>query len=303
MSISRRNLLLAGAGGFVGPWLARAALADGWSVTGLSRHATANYGPCYNHVAADVTEITTCRRCIDRADAVIYNAAYIPANFADPAETEACLLVNAQCLLTMLGLLVDRPRPIVYISSAQAYQTTGRPASESDPVFPSGHAAFYLASKLLGDIYAEHYRLAHGMPASVLRVGSLYGPGQRRGMIAHFINQAQADRRITLKNGGRHQADLTFVGDVGSAAVEVLGCRAEGIINIGSGCATSALEAARLVVAAAGRSDGILEIEPETTAAFTGGFSALDITRAVRDLGFIPTPPAVGLGRTVKEWR
>ena len=303
MSVAGRNLLLVGAGGFVGPWLARAALVAGWSVTGLSRRATANYGPDYKHVSADATEITACRACVDRADAIIYSAAYIPVNVSDPAEAEACLRHNAQAPLAMLGLLSDRPRPFVYISGAQGYQTTGRLAVEGDPLFPSGHAPFYLASKLLGDIYAEHYRLAHGMPAAVLRVGSIYGPGQRRGMIAHFTEQARAGRRISLKNGGRHQADLTFVGDVGLAAVQVLERRAEGIFNIGSGCATSALEAARRIAAAAGRSDKILEIEPDITGALTRGFAALDIKRAERELGYVPTSPAVGLSRTVKEWQ
>lgn len=302
MSGVGRNLLVVGAGGAVGPWLVRAALTGGWSVTGLSRRATTNYGPGYNHIVADSTEISTCRPCIERADAVIYNAAYIPANYADPREAEACLRVNALAPLAILGLLVDRPRPFVYISGAQGYQVTGRLAVEDAAVFPVVHATYYLASKLLGDIYTEHYRLTHGIPATVLRLGSIYGPGLRRGMIAHFVEQTRAGRRIILKNGGRHEADLTFLGDVGPAVLEVIRRQAQGIFNLGSGCATSALEAARLISAAAGRSDDILEIEPDTGVKSTGGFAALDIARATRELGYVPTPPTAGLVRTVKEW-
>ncbi len=307
MSAAPQKLLLVGAGGFVGPWLARAALAAGWAVTGLSRRATDIYGPGYIAVAADATDVVACRPYVEAADAVIYNAAYIPANYSDATEAADCLSVNAQAPLAMLGLLAARPRPFVYISGAQGYVAAGRPASEGDPVFPSGHAPYYLSSKLLGDIFTEHYRLVHGVPTAVLRFGSLYGPGLKRGMVAHFVEQARTGRRITLQNGGRHQADLTFVGDAGFAVTAVLERRAEGIFNIGSGCATSTLEAAQLVATAAGRSYDILEIEPIGKTTENSGFAALNIARAKRELGYEPTTPAAGLDRTVnigvtQEW-
>ena len=302
MSAAPQKLLLVGAGGFVGPWLARAALAAGWAVTGLSRRATDIYGTGYIAVAADATDVVACRPYVEAADAVIYNAAYIPANYSDATEAADCLSVNAQAPLAMLGLLAARPRPFVYISSAQGYVATGRPASEGDAVFPSGRAAYYLASKLLGDIFTEHYRLVHGVPTAVLRFGSLYGPGLKRGMVAHFVEQARTGRRITLQNGGRHQADVTFVGDAGFAMTAVLERRSEGIFNIGSGCATSALAVAQLVVTAAGRSSELLDIEPPDKMPDGGGFAALDIARAVRELGYVPTLPAAGLARTFREW-
>jgi UDP-glucose 4-epimerase len=302
MSAARSHLLLVGAGGFVGPWLARAALGAGWSVTGLSRRATANYGPGYTHIAVDATDSAACRPWLAEADAAIYNAAYIPTDFASPAEAEACWRHNAQAPLALLQQLVGRSCPFVYISSAQGYIASGRPALECDPVFPSAHAPYYLSSKLLGDIHTEHFRLKHGVPTAVLRLGSLYGPGLHRGMISHFVGQALAGRPITLTDGGRHQADLTFVGDAGSAAIAVLERRAKGIFNIGSGCATSARTAAQLVLAAAGRLDDLMGRELCDKLDEASGFAALNITRARSELGYAPTSSADGLARTVKEW-
>lgn len=302
MSFSRGNLLLVGAGGFVGPWLARAALAEGWSVTGLSRRATPNYGPEYRHVVADALEPAACAPWVEQADAVIYNAAYIPTNFSDSAEAQACLRHNACGPLGLLGLLGARPRPFVYISTAQGYKPGSGPANETTPVFPAGHASYYLTSKLAGDIFTEHYRLNHGMPAVVLRAGSIYGPGQSQGMVTRFVQQARGGHKIGLKDAGRHQADLTFVGDLATAAMAAVAKGATGIFNVGSGQLTSALEAAQVVVKAAGYSDALLEIEPANGLPAGKGFSALDVTRARKELGFRPTSPAEGLARTVREW-
>jgi UDP-glucose 4-epimerase len=233
---------------------------------------------------------------------VVYNAAYIPTNYGDPKEAELCLRVNALAPLAILSLLATRPRPFLYLSGAQGYQPEGRLATESDRFFPSGHATYYLASKFLGDIYTEHYRGAHNLPTTTLRIGSVYGPGQQRGMITHFVEQARSGKRICLKNGGLHQADLTFVPDVGAAVVAVLQSKAVGIFNIGAGCATTALDAARLVLSSAGQSDNLLEIEPVTAPASTYGFAALDIAKAKVEIGYVPTPPSVGIQRTVLEW-
>lgn len=295
-----RNLLLIGAGGAVGPWLARAVLDSGWTVIGISRRPTADYGTGYRHLLADARNLSTYAAALESCDAIIYNAAYIPENFSDPREAGLCLRVNAETPLAILDMLAGQPRPFVYISSAQGYQSMDQPVNEDAAVFPSGHAAYYLASKLLGDLYAEHHRLMHHVPSAVLRLGSIYGPSMRRGMIAHFIEQAAAAHPIVLKNGGRHRADLTYLGDVGAAAVAVLQREAQGIFNIGSGCTTSALDAALQICAASDRSDALLQVEaPQEPVT---GFAALDVSRACREIGFVPTLPSVGLPLTVRQW-
>ena len=302
--ISGGRVLLVGAGGFVGPWLARGLCAAGWRVTGLSRQSTGATlpEPDYRTVHADITDIASCRGWMDEADVIVFNAAYIPRNYAAIDEAEICLRVNALAPLAVLNALTERPRPFLYISTAQGYAERDEPARESEALFPARHAAYYLGSKLLGDLYTEHHRLMHGIPAAVLRLGALYGPGLRTGMVASLIGQARRGGPVVLQNGGKFASDLTYVGDAAQAATAALARGATGIFNIGTGRRTSALDAARLVIDSLGSDPNILRIEPLVGAAPTG-FAALDIVHARAELGFTPTLVSEGIRQTALAWR
>lgn len=301
---SRGRVLLVGAGGFVGPWLARGLCEAGWSVTGLSRRSIGAALPesVYRSVHADITDIASCRGWMDEADAIVFNAAYIPKNYAAVDEAETCLRVNALAPLAVLQALAERPRPFLYISGAQGYAERDVPARESEALFPAHHATYYLGSKLLGDLYTEHHRLMHGIPAAVLRLGALYGPGLRTGMVASLIAQARRGGPVALQNGGKFASDLTYVGDAAQALTAALARGATGIFNIGTGRRTSALDAARLVIGSLGSDPNILSIEPPVSTAPTG-FAALDIAHARAELGFTPTYVSEGIRQTVLAWR
>lgn len=299
----RPSVLLVGAGGFIGPSVREALLAGGWDVVGISRTGGTTSSTRYTAVAADGTATDVCGMWIDAADAVVYNAAYIPVAHSVPAEAELCLRVNALAPLAYLERMASRPRPFVYVSGGQGYCVEGRLAREDDLFLPTGHASFYLSSKLLGEIYTEHYRTVHGLPSAVLRVGSVYGPGQIRGMIAQFVRRALAGDIIVMQDGGEFRSDLTFVGDVGKAVVAVLNRHATGVYNIGSGQSTTALAAAKLVMAAAGGDDTRLRVEPRTAPIKNMGFCALDVTRARTELHYCPMSVNDGIPRTVREWK
>jgi UDP-glucose 4-epimerase len=297
---SARQLLLVGASGFAGPWIAGAAIAAGWHVIGLSRRPGAS-AEGYTARTGDATDPRSWEAPLAEADAVVFNAAHVPADHGLAVEAELCTRTNALAPLAMLQSIARRPRPFIYISGAQGYAALDRPATETDPFFPSGHAAYYLGSKLLGDLFTEHHRTVYGVPTSVLRLGSLYGPGLQRGMIARFVAQAYRGETIVLQDGGRHRVDLTFVGDAGKAVVAVLERRTTGVFNVASGEWSSALDAARAVLTASGRPETLLRIEPARDGP-PGGFAAVDIGRARRELGFRPTELREGIGRTVREW-
>lgn len=301
MSTDARTLLLVGARGFVGPWITRAARAEGWRVIAASRRLVPA-ADGVETVSVDVNDTAALRPLVARSGAIVYNAAYLPGSYANPSDAEACVRVNALALLGVLELATScGAKPVIYLSTGQGYFDSGRPAHEGDVLFPSHAAPYYLGSKLLGDLYAEHYRIAKALPVTVLRLGALYGPGQTRGVVARFVERVQAGQCLEIQHGGRHASDLTFVGDAADAAMRVLACKALGVFNIGSGRLTTVLEAARWIVAAAGRDESCLVMQPSAGVAPVG-FAALDVTRARHELGYVPTPPQEGLARTVREW-
>ncbi len=290
------KVLLIGCGGFVGPWIGRALLSHDFEVTGLARRVPVI--AAFRTAQADVTSPGAVDEWVKWADAVVFNAGYLPKNYADAGEAEACVRTNA---LAVLAVLAARPARFIYISTGQGYSPTSAPASETDPLFPSARASYYLGSKLLGDLYTEHYRIAHGVATAVLRVGALYGANLQSGMVATFIRQARAGQSIRLQDGGRFSSDLTWVGDVGEAVARALKREVVGLFNIGSGRATSAREAAHILVQALSGDSSLIQVEPERERP-SPVFPALNIERARRELGFEPTPVEQGLSETARTW-
>lgn len=277
----------------------------GWEVVGLSRKKTsieAESAATYQSLVGEATAVETYRRQLDIADLVVFNAAHIPQDFASSAEARQCIEVNALAPLSVLNCLNRSQQRFVYLSSAQGYMSEDMKSTTSGIIFPVLHAPFYLASKFLGDVYTEHYRLKQGVRTAVLRIGSVYGPGQYRGMISKFIDNIRADRQIVLENRGQHLAELTYVEDVAQAVLAVGERNSEGIFHIGSGRLTSALEAAKIIVAAAGKTEAIIKLNEAKGRPTVGESVGLDVTRMTHELGLTPTAPEIGLKKTFIDW-
>lgn len=295
------KVVVIGSRGFVGPQIVADLERRGWDVLGVSRRAEGTATGRSRVLAADVTQASSEASWLRWADAVIYNAAHLPRDYTDPAEAEACWRVNAYGVLRVLEALRGTGKRFIYISTGQGYVPKSEPAREEDAIFPAHRATYYLASKLTGELYTEHYRLNYSVPACVLRLGALYGAGQAGGMVGTFVRKARERSPLVLRDGGLFASDLTWVMDAGRAAGAALAADASGVFNIGSGRATTAIEAARIVVQAAGADDTLITVEPASAGALPG-FAPLDIGRAKTHLSYVPTPVETGLVETVREW-
>lgn len=296
------RLAITGANGFIGRHLTKAALARGWSVHALSRDTrwlralTPNDNLTIHQ--CDLTSFPE-PQILASVDVVCHLAAYVPANHDDPSCAQDCLLNNA--LGTQRLLEAARQAGgihFIYYSGGNSYAHQDRTVHESDPVFPALHAVYYLASKLLGEMYCEHYRLVHSQQTATLRLSSVYGPGQVTGVIPKFVQRLGAGCPIQIHDGGRYTVDLVFVEDVIQATWQVIEHSATGIYNIGSGQSHSILDVAQILAEFTCAGPGLLQVQPHGLAIRTG-FSGLDVTKAQTTLGYIPTPLRAGLKRFV----
>src|SRR5881275_3639862 len=112
----------------------------------------------------------------------------------------------------------------------------------------------YAMSKRLGE---EACRL-HGGPATVVRLPSVFGPGQvawegATGAIAAFAARALDGEPITIPGDPQRTRDFVYVDDVVGAVESLLaGGRWGKTVTVASGKPASLRTAAELVVAAAG---------------------------------------------------
>ena len=140
---------------------------------------------------------------------------------------------------------------------------------------------------------------AHGLPATIVRYFSIYGPRQRPDMAYHrFIESMLDGEPITVFGDGEQTRSVTFVDDAVTGTLLALRHgQVGGIYNIGGGSTISLKEAIALLAACVG-------VEPRLVHAPARPgdqrHTRAAIGRARELLGYAPTvEPAAGLARQV----
>lgn len=163
------NVLIAGCG-YVGSELARLLLADGHAVWGMRRRPDA-LPPGVVPVAADLTRPNTLAGLPAGIDAVVYAAA---AGGFDEARYIAAYVDGPRNLLAALESQGQHPQRFLFVSSTGVYaQDSGEWVDETSPTEP----AHFSGTALLE---GEKTVLGGPLPATVLRLAGIYGPGRTR---------------------------------------------------------------------------------------------------------------------------
>jgi UDP-glucose 4-epimerase len=106
--------------------------------------------------------------------------------------------------------------------------------------------------------------------------------------VSIFCGRVAAGRRPLVYGDGTQTRDYLYVADVVDAFLAAADTAAPGTWNIGAGTETSVLDLVRLIGLAAGR-----DLRPEFAPPRPGELqrSALEVTRASRDLGWKAATP------------
>jgi nucleoside-diphosphate-sugar epimerase len=173
--IGPARVLVAGCG-YVGSALAARLAAEGHAVWGLRRTPSA-LPPGVAPLAADLADPDTLRDLPPALDFVAYTAA--PGGPSDDAY-RAVYVDGVRNLLDALESQRQRPRRVLLTSTTGVYGDAGGDRVDEDS--PAEPDDFRGERPLQG----EHLLLAGGYPATVLRLGGIYGPGRTR-----FIDQVR----------------------------------------------------------------------------------------------------------------
>ena len=314
----RRSVLVTGAGGFVGSWLARALVDRGAEVTLILRDESAknNLGHLgltarTNIVRGSITD----GRLVERAlieygvDTCFHLAAQAivgPANQSPISTFES----NIRGTWTILeACRTAGVRRIVVASSDKAYGAQAAlPYIEDSPLLGT---APYEVSKACTDMLARSYRLGFGLPVLVARCANIYGGGDFNfsRLVPGTIRSVLAGERPIIRSDGSPMRDYLYVDDAVDAYLRLGLCpdEAAGVgaaFNFGSGEPVSALHLVRRITEVCGRSD----LEPDVQGAGPGrneiDCQYVDSGRARSVLGWSPRVPLdEGLLRTVHWYR
>ena len=232
------RVLIFGATGFAGRYLARELVQLGHQVWGAVRSADAA-ATAPHPVPLAVAEL---RRCdvtdeaqVDdvlaaaKADAVVQLA-----GLASPPEAnrhpEQAFRVHVTGTVNVLGAIARQGRAtrVLVVTSSEAYGSTGRVASPLDEEAALHPTSIYAASKAAADLAAEAFALARGVDVVRVRPFNHTGPGQRRDFVCpDFATQVAAiaagHRPAVLQVGNLDaQRDFSDVRDIVKGYVAAL---------------------------------------------------------------------------------
>ncbi|HIA13569.1 MAG TPA: SDR family oxidoreductase [Nitrospirales bacterium] len=168
MAKNRSIVLIAGCG-YVGTALGRHLAKAGHTVWGL-RRKTGDLSSPLLPLTSDVTDLETLQSLPSQIDTVFYT---VSPDHSDEAGYRAAYINGLRNLLEVLKTQAQQPR-IFYTSSTAVYaQQSGEWVDESSPATPD-----YFSGQCL--LEGEQYLLNSRFPATVVRLGGIYGPGRIR---------------------------------------------------------------------------------------------------------------------------
>ncbi len=303
------KVVVTGAAGFIGSHLSEALLDEGHEVVGVDCFTDyyarplkeANLAPAlgqdrFRFVDADLRH-DALEPIVAGADVVV-NEAATPGLVLSWDDFERYQSTNLSavkrlvdaCIATGVGHLVQASTSSVYGAEA-----TGDEESATVPVSPYG------VTKLAAEHLLRAHSQAHGLPITILRYFSIYGPRQRPDMAYRiFCERLLRGEPITVYGDGDQSRSNTFVSDCVAATTAAVARPGRGeVLNVGGGREIKLLEALAIIADA-------LDVEPDVRhePARKGDQrrTVADIGRAREALGYEPqVEPEEGL-RLQADW-
>jgi dTDP-glucose 4,6-dehydratase len=246
MKLLQKNILVTGAGGFMGSHLVEKLLKKGNKVRafvhynsfnrwGWLDYSEKNTRDSIDIFTGDIRDPYGVKKAVKGCDIIFHLAALIgiPYSYYSP---ESYIDTNIKGTLNILQAAKELGiEKIIHTSTSEVYGTAQfTPISEKHPINPQSP---YSATKAGADYLALSFNRSFGLPISVIRPFNTYGPRQSaRAIIPAIITQI-FNRKKKIKIGSLYPTrDLTYVNDTLEGFIKVAESDASvgNVINIGS---------------------------------------------------------------------
>lgn len=197
-----------GGAGFLGSFVADALSDAGHDVVVFDRRPSAFLRDGQHEVVGDILDAPLVADAVRGAD-VVYNYAGI----GDIAEAAARPVETVRTNVLGNTILLEAARHagvkrFVFASTLYVYSEMG---------------SFYRSGKQACELLVHDYQKAFGLPFTILRYGSLYGPrATDTNFIYSILKQALTDGRIVREGDGEELREYIHVWDAAQSSVDVL---------------------------------------------------------------------------------
>jgi len=203
-----------GGSGFLGSHVADVLLEKGYEVIIFDLKPSPYLKAGQKMIVGGILDINAVKEAVEGVS-IVYNFAGIAdideAN-EKPVETiKHNILGNAHILESIKDSELHR---YVFASTIYVYSEAG---------------SFYKSSKQACELYIEDYSKKYGIPYTILRYGSLYGPrANESNPIVRLLKQALLEKKISHYGSGEEMREYVHVEDAARCSVEIL---SENFIN------------------------------------------------------------------------
>lgn len=197
-----------GGSGFLGSHVADALLKAGYEVAIFDMKLSPYLKPGQEMIIGNIMDKKAVQNSVSGCN-IVYN-------FAGVADIEKAKEKPVKTVeINILGntIILDACREnnvkrFVFASSLYVYSKTG---------------SFYRSSKQACELIIENYHEDYGLPYTILRYGSLYGPrADETNWIYKVINQAITEGKITRYGDGEELREYIHVEDAARCSVDIL---------------------------------------------------------------------------------
>ena len=210
-----KNILVTGATGFLGKYLAPALKENGWNVLAMGRNKTIGRLLQSDHIHfcyGDFTDKSACEKYFQNTECVIHGGALstVWGEWEDFYRTNVEGTRNICELCLFYGV-----KRLVYISSPSIYSAKKDRFDISENDFDSTNELnYYIKSKIMAEEIIREYH-TKGLYTVIIRPRGLFGIGDTS--IIPRVLRANAKIGIPLLNGGKNLVDITHVRNVAHA--------------------------------------------------------------------------------------
>jgi len=274
------QIIISGASGFIGSSLAQGLSNLGFDITAISRNKTINLAQNTIHelILPLTQESLNCLLHEKKPDVFIHCVGSPSVFFSEENPYLDFKSTIDTTLEVLEALRHSSPKTLFVLISSAAIYGHNAPSLLSEQFYPKP-ISVYGYNKWMAEILVQQYANQYSLNTLIIRPFSIYGENLKKQVIYDICKKLiHIPIQLTLNGTGNESRDFLHIDDFILFVFKLIEKRKTGIINIGSGKATTINELANKISSI---------LSPKTEITFTRNASSINPMSLVCDIGLM----------------